>query len=187
MRLVAYSIVALAIVCVPAEGSAPPSGATGAVATTWRTFVSHSGWSIEYPAAWQVSSCVSCSDPSAPGVFVNFRPPISTATTDVMVEPLAGKPAAQSAMQWLEEVKSEANLNPIIAEHRVLLSGFSGLQVRYKNTSTDTEMESTYFVFGSKTYAVEFDTDAKGGALEGLSGYALYKHMIKSFKIKDVR
>src|SRR6266568_2948010 len=86
----------------------------------WKTFSNRAGWSIDYPAEWNISSCHSCSDVTAPGVFVSFFPP---AVKDydqgsLMIEHLTDKPADKSAGEWLADVKKTNNLNPQIKEEK---------------------------------------------------------------------
>src|SRR5579871_2578106 len=107
-------------------------------APTWKLFSSHGGWDMRYPSGWHISSCRSCTDPKASGVFVNFSPP-SGHGGSVMVEPLADKPSSKDVDEWLSEVAKTNNWNPHGREEKMILNGLAALKVRYR-TAAQGEM-----------------------------------------------
>jgi hypothetical protein len=151
----------------------------------WRTLTNRGGWSIEYPPLWQVSSCTNCPDPTAPEVYVSFSLPSSPASS-VMVEPLADRPAGQSVDAWLEEIKRSNNLNPIDTESSTTVNGLPGLRVRYRHSS-GCQIEETYLVAGSKTYAISLACQELAKKDEGIANYPLYQHMVETFKAQGSR
>jgi hypothetical protein len=150
----------------------------------WKTFTNRAGWSIDYPAEWKISSCHSCSDVTAPDVFVSFFPP---AVKDydqgsLMIEHLADKPADKSADEWLAYVKKTHNLNPQMKEEKFTLNSLPALRVRYRNPAgSGYEMETVYIVSNSKTFAMTFD-GKPGASVESLRNYTIYLRMLSTFK-----
>src|SRR5262245_47332201 len=111
----------------------------------WKTFSNRAGWSMNYPANWTVASCHSCSDPTAPDVYVDFFPPKNRETGFVMVEHLASQPSTMTVNQWLMELKRTANQNHQLAEESYMLNGMPALRVRYYNSSDrGHQMEAVY-------------------------------------------
>src|ERR1700749_180373 len=83
----------------------------------WKTFSDRAGWSIAYPSDWSIGSCRSCSDSTAPDVYVNFFPPNNQgAGSSVTVQHLANQSTNTASDQWLEEVVRTANQNPQVSE-----------------------------------------------------------------------
>ena len=153
--------------------------------TRWETFTNRSGWSIDYPANWKISSCHSCPDPSAPDVLVDFSPPGVQDSNQgwLMIERLADKPANKSLDEWLAEVKSADNRIPQIKEEKSTLNGLPALQVRYRNPSGNGyEMETVYVISNLKTFAISFQ-GKEGSSIESLGNYAIYRRMLSTFKI----
>lgn len=154
-------------------------------ASMWRVFTNRAGWSIKYPVSWKIASCHSCSDPTAPNVFVDFFPPEHSDHDWVMVEPLKDKPTGVSVEAWFTEVKRTANLNPQISEQRLKLGHLPALKVRYRNPSGGgREMEEVYVVSGSQTFSISFDGEKPGLAMEQHENYQIYLEMVASFKVK---
>lgn len=154
-------------------------------ASKWRVFSNRAGWSIKYPADWKIASCRSCSDPTAPNVFVDFLPPGDSDTGWVMIEHLRDKPPSTSLEAWFTEVKRTANLNPQIFEQRLKLGQLAALKVRYRNSSGGgLETEDVYVVSGSRTFSISFDGERPGVALERHENYPIYLEMVESFKVK---
>jgi len=151
----------------------------------WKSFSNRAGWTINYPANWTVGSCKSCSDPSAPDVYVNFSHPEGGTLGEVMVESLASKPAETSVEAWFADVKRSANQNPRLKEQRFTLDGLPALRVRYRNPSQrGYESESVYVVSGAQTFAIEFDGVEQGRSLETSGNYSVYLQMVKTFRVK---
>lgn len=153
--------------------------------TRWETFTNRSGWSIEYPANWKITSCHSCLDPSAPDVFVDFSPPEVKDFDEgwLMIERLADKPANKSLDEWLAEVKSTDNRIPPIKEEKSTLNGLPVLQVRYRDPSgKGYEMETVYVISNSKTFAISFQ-GKEGPSIESLGNYGIYRRMLSTFII----
>ena len=158
------------------------SGETQAVG--WKIFSNRSGWSIHYPANWSTGSCHSCPDPKKAGVYVDFFPPKHQASDGwVMVSPLADYPKDTSLDDWFSRIDTTANLNPIIRKQRLTLNGAPAAKVRYRNPSLG-EMEETYIVSGSHTFAISFsvDRDIQSLHLEDLGNYPAYLKMLDTFK-----
>jgi len=154
-------------------------------AAKWKTFSNRAGWSIEYPADWKISSCHSCSDVTAPNVFVDFFPPVEKDYDEgwLVVEHLADKPADRSADEWLAEVKRTDSLNPQIKEEKSTLNSSLAFQVRYRNPSgRGYEMEAVYVICNSKTFAISFQ-GKDGSSIESLRNYPIYRRMLSTFKI----
>ena len=161
--------------CALAYGGAP----------RWKVFSNRAGWSIRYPAGWKIASCKNCTDPTAPDVDVDFFPPKDSDSGSVMVEHLQDKPSGETVDAWLTEVKQTANLNPRLKEERFTLNGLPALKVRYRNDSGGGyEIEEVFVISGSQTFAVSFDGDKPGFALEAYGNYAIYVRMLETFKVK---
>jgi hypothetical protein len=155
--------------------------------SAWKLFKSRGGWSISYPKQWRVSSCRSCKDPTAPGVFVDFFPP--TMKTDegwVMVEPLRDRPSRTAEDDWLSNISKTANVNAQISKEKMRVDRFPALKVRYRTKDGD-EMESVYVAARSRTLVVDFNADQSGnrpGApLETLPNYQSYRQMLDTLRI----
>jgi hypothetical protein len=149
----------------------------------WKTFANRAGWSVSYPGNWSVESCKTCTDPTAPEVFVNFFPPPEMeAEGSVMIEPLADKPADISVDAWLEQLPTRANHNPLRRETRVMLNGTPALQVRYRTDAGD-DKEAVYVVSGVRTFEIEFSTEQPHVPLERLANYTTFQAMLEAFQI----
>jgi hypothetical protein len=161
------------------------SGLAKSKESTWKSFSNRAGWTINYPANWTVSSCKSCSDPSAPDVYVNFSHPKDGTFGEVEVEPLTSKPAEVSVDAWLSKVKQSANQNPRLNEQTFTLDGLPALRVRYRNPfQKGYESESVYVVSPSRTFAIEFGGVEMGRSAETSMNYSTYLEMVKSFRVK---
>lgn len=152
-----------------------PCSAQAQDTSGWKTLTSKGGWTIEYPASWQVWSCHSCPDPTAPNVYVSFGN-LSPNGPLVMVEPLADKPLNEDIEQWLNRLKGTNNLNPIVSADSISIKGLRGLRVKYK-TAGNTPMEETYLVSGSRTFAISLAT-------AGSRELAIYQQMVSTFAVK---
>jgi hypothetical protein len=152
----------------------------------WKTFSNRAGWSIAYPADWSISSCRSCSDPTAPDVYVDFFPPNKQgAGSSVMVQHLADQPSNVTLDQWFAEIKRTANQNPQVSEERVSLDGRAALKVRYRNPNNGGYwLEAVYVVAHGQTFSIDFSGEAGVPALEPLENYKIYLDMVKSLKLK---
>lgn len=151
-------------------------------ASDWKTFSNRGGWSVQYPPDWKISSCRSCSDPTAPDVFVDFLPPGNGDSGWVMIEHLQDKPANENVDRWLAYVEKSADLNPILHEERFTLRGLPALRVRYRNPSLD-ETEAVYISSDAQTYSIEYQ-DGDHKTLESSPNYQTYRRMTKSFTVK---
>jgi hypothetical protein len=120
-------------------------GAQTVDVSRWVTFANRAGWSIKHPANWIVGSCVQCSDPTDPNVFVTISNPSTKEL--IMIERLVDKPGNQTVEQWLNDVKVSTDLNPIISQEWISLNGTRALKVISSN-------ESIYLVHDLKTFAV---------------------------------
>lgn len=118
----------------------------------WRTFSSHSGWTINYPKSWVIGSCRACPDPTIPGVFVALSDP-QERNSVVLIEQLAEKPPAISVEQWLRHVEGTANLSQRIEDQWTLLGGQRALRVTTRSLNGTTS-ETVYVVRGSQTFSV---------------------------------
>jgi len=127
----------------------------------WKTFANSAGWSIKYPGEWQISSCVQCSDPSDPDVFVFLSNPATKAW--IMIEPLIDKPGDQTVEEWLNDVKQTVNLSPRIGEKWVLLDGTRALKVITQGG--DSTHENVYVVHDSRTFYISFQTGTPSESL----------------------
>lgn len=149
---------------------------------TWKIFSNRAGWSISYPADWNIGSCRSCKDPTASEVFVDFFPPGKIDSDGwVTVEHLSSKPSDSSVYVWLADTAKKANLNPRLREERITLDGSPALKVRYR-TATGDETEAVYVVVGLQTFEIHFGGQAPGVPLEKLSNYATYLKMLGTFR-----
>jgi hypothetical protein len=152
---------------------------------SWKTFSNRAGWSMNYPGDWTVASCRSCSDPTAPEVYVDFFPPKKREAGFVMGEHLADKPSTTTANEWLNDLKKTANQNPPLTEERFTLNGMPALRVRYRNPSDGgLETEAVYVVSRGQTFSIGFSAEGGGAHLESLGSYATYLEMVKTFKTK---
>lgn len=150
----------------------------------WKIFSNRAGWSMKYPADWKIGSCHSCSDPTAPHVYVDFFPPEKQGSGYVIVEPLAQQPLTMTLDQWFEHVKISADQNPQLGQKRFTLNGLPALRVRYRNSSgSGYETESVYVVSRRRTFAIEFDPQRGGISLEASRNYVSYLEMVKTFTI----
>ncbi len=157
-----------------------PSNATAAAKATplsWTTFKNRGGWSIDYPHGWAVSSCHVCRDPAAPGISVSFTGPRDD--DFVMVEPLADKPAAQTAAQWLNEIAATANLNTIVEKHPASLDGHFALVVRYR-FADGTPWDEIYVADGNRTFQI-------GPLPTQAPSLPVLRHMVATFKTRPVK
>ena len=151
----------------------------------WKTFSNRAGWSMNYPGDWTVASSHSCSDPTAPEVYVDFFPPKKREAGFVMVEHLADKPSTMTVDEWLNDLKKTANQNPLLTEERFTLNGLPALRVRYRNPSDGgQEMEAVYVVSRVQTFSIDFSGESGGVSLEASGNYATYLEMVKTFKVK---
>jgi hypothetical protein len=125
----------------------PPKEQT--VDVSWKTFANKAGWTIQHPGNWKVGSCRQCSDPTDPNVFVTISNPLTKEL--IMIERLIDKPGDQTVEQWLNNVKVSTDLNPIISQEWISLSGTQALKV------VSRESENIYVVRGSKTFAIRAD------------------------------
>ena len=143
----------------------------------WRTFTSRSGWSVSYPTEWTDGSCNSCSDPGAPGMFVGFYPPENKSSNDdmVMIEPLAGRRANETVDQWLADIKTSANQNPIIGQGWISVNGVRALSVRYRYADSHL-YDTVYIMNGSEMFEIE------GPAISHAAMTEIYKTMVASFR-----
>jgi hypothetical protein len=154
----------------------------------WKLFKSRGGWSISYPKQWEISSCRSCKDPTAPGVFVDFFPPgMRTDEGWVMVGPLQDKPSGMTTDDdWLGKISKTNNVNKQIAEEKVRLNRIPALKVRYR-TENREEMESVYLAVGSRTFVVNFTSDLSanrsGVPLESFPNYRCYLKMLDTLRV----
>lgn len=106
---------------------------------------------MRYPDSWQIGSCDSCADPTAPSVFVNLYNP---ATGDkITVDPLDDKPAATPADQWLAEVSRTTVDNPRASQEWITINGSRALRV-INNNPDSTQSENIYLLKGVKTFAI---------------------------------
>ncbi len=175
-KAIAYAAIVCCAIAIPYSTSADRTPPPSVLAQTkWEVFRSEGGWSITFPHGWQVSSCHTCSDPHTAGNFVMFGSGVVDDDDSVMVEPLAPRPANQRVKQWLDDLKHNANLNPIAGEQWITLNGKPALQVtyRYQNSS---RYRVIYVVDGSRAYSLTgptFPTDAS---------YDTFKRMVASFK-----
>ena len=125
-----------------------------------------------------------CTDPAAPNVFVDFFPPIDNGSDGwVMVDHLSNKPSGVSVDAWFNDLERKANLNPIIDEQRLTLSGLPALRVRYRNPYVG-EMESVYIISGSRTFEVEFADEKPLRPMEHMRNYPTYRRMLGTFKVR---
>jgi len=122
------------------------------VTATWIAFASKSGWTIKYPPKWQVGSCNSCTDPTAPNVPVSFFDPSSRDL--VRIEILQNKPGDQTIEGWLHRVAETAVLNPRISEEWTDLDKRRALTVRTRNPDS-TQSENIYVVDQSRTVFIQ--------------------------------
>jgi hypothetical protein len=155
-------------------------------ASKWKTFSNRAGWSIDYPADWKISSCHACPDPAEADVFVNFFPPTPREFDkgSLMIVPLVDKPAGKGTEEWFSEVKKTHNLNTQIKEESLTLNNLPALKVRYRNPSgLGYEMETTYVISNSKTFAISFQGGKPGSILETLGNYPIYLRMLSTFRI----
>jgi len=151
----------------------------------WKVFSNRAGWSVKYPADWKIASCHSCSDPTAPDVYVDFFPPETSDSGWVMISHLGNKPPNATLDAWFSDIKQRANQNPRISEERLTLGDLPALKVRYRNPSGGgREMEHVYVVSGSQTFSISFGGEKPGLALEQYENYPIYLEMVKSFKVK---
>ncbi len=143
----------------------------------WRTFTSRSGWSVSYPADWTDGSCNSCSDPAAPDMFVGFYPPKNKSSNDdiVMIEPLAGRHAKETVDQWLDDIKTSANQNPIIGQGWTSVNGARAFTVRYRYADSSVG-DTVYIMNGSKMFALS------GPPISHAADLQIYKNMVASFR-----
>lgn len=148
----------------------------------WRTFTSREGWSIQYPSDWRTGTCHSCTDPHAPGVFVDFFPPSKRDQGLVIVEPLERKPSSTTAETWLAQIASNANQNPRLNEQKLTVAGEPTLRVRYR--APTGEMEQVFVVWGAKTFSITFDNGGAHGPLEKSPHYADFNKMVGSFRFQ---
>jgi hypothetical protein len=128
----------------------------------WKTFANRAGWSIKHPSDWKVGSCNSCSDPTDPYVFVSLYHPSDNAL--MMVQHLIDKPENQTVRQWLDDLKSTANLNPRISEEWITLDGQPALKVITSNPD-NTQGEDIYVVYGDRTFYVSFERNTPSDAI----------------------
>lgn len=150
-----------------------------------KTFANRAGWTMNYPADWTVASCFSCSDPTAPEVYVDFFPPKKPEAGSVIVEHLADMPSNMSVDEWLNELKKTENQNPQLTEKRFTLNNLPALRIRYRNPSDGgQEMEAVYVVSRGQTFSIGFSAEGGGLPLEASGNYATYLEMVKSFKAK---
>jgi hypothetical protein len=172
-KAITLSVVALSVLAMYVPGWANQ---------TWKIFSNRAGWSISYPADWNIGSCRSCKDPTAPEVFVDFFLSAKIESDGwVMVEHLASKPSDISADGWLADTAKKANLNPRLSEERITLDGSPALKVRYR-TATGEETEAVYVVAGLETFEIHFSGQAPGVPLEKLANYATYLKMLGTFR-----
>ncbi|MGB0121986.1 MAG: hypothetical protein WA419_06725 [Silvibacterium sp.] len=101
-----------------------------------------------------------------------------------MIEHLADKPVNDSADEWFTKLKRTADLNLPVRERRSTLDGLPTLEVRYRaSPGSEGETDAVYVISGSKTFAIEFNSDKPGRALEQLENYGIYLRMMKTFQI----
>jgi hypothetical protein len=151
----------------------------------WRVFSNRAGWSIKYPADWKIASCHSCSDPTAPNVYVDFFPPGDSDSGWVMVSHLEDRPSSTTLDAWFNDVKQRANQNPRISEQRLTLGDLPALKVRYRNPSGGgRETEHVYVISDSQTFSISFGGEKPGLVLEKYENYPIYLEMVETFKVK---
>lgn len=151
----------------------------------WKVFSNRAGWSIRYPADWKIASCHSCSDPTAPDVFVDFLPLKDADSGWVMISHLDNKPPSTTMDAWFNDIKQRANLNPRISEERLTLGDLPALKVRYRNPSSGRrEMEHVYIVSDPQTFSISFGGEKPGLALEQYGNYPIYLEMLETFRVK---
>ena len=148
------------------HGQAVPSNDAG-----WKTFVNKAGWSIKYPATWQVSSCRSCPDPTDPNVFVSFYNPSTKEV--IMIERLVDKPDNQTLEAWLDDIQRTTNLNAAISEQWITVGGKRALKVINRNRDSTTS-ENIYVVHGAKTFAIRTGRNTPS--------YAIYLRILSTFR-----
>jgi len=151
--------------------------------STWTTFTSQAGWSVEYPRTWAPRSCTNCPDPSALGVFVAFSEPAGDAV--VLVQQLSNRPRGRSAQDWLREVERSANLNPIVSEDSVAIGDLPARVVRYRNEAADVDVETTYVVSDPNTFSISLSGRRLDALLGDLTAQEVYARIVASFTILD--
>ncbi len=148
----------------------------------WNVFSNGTGWSIHYPSDWIVESCKTCTDPTAPGAYVNFFPPSELeAEGSVNVAALPDKPADVSVDAWLEQMPTRGNHNPPRKETRITLNRAPALKVRYRTDDGD-DKEAVYVVSGSRTFAIEFSTEQPHVLVDHLANYEDFEKMLNTFE-----
>jgi hypothetical protein len=141
---------------------------------SWKTWVDRFGWSIEYPSTWTVNS--TCGIRCA----VGFSDPKTDFTSGgyISVNGLEDKPAKVSAGEWLAELKHTQNLNRMVSEVSVTIDNRPALTARYSQAAGN-QMEHTFVVNGNAVFEISVNAPEK---IEDLSEYAIYRHMLASFK-----
>ena len=144
----------------------------------WRSFTSRAGWTIKYPQNYQISSCNSCSDPTAPHVPVYFSDPTAGAIV-IDVDQFIDKPPNYEAKEWLSKLKHDVVLRPIVSEEWTSIDRVPALKVTYTS-----DYVRTYVVNDSKTFAIDSPSDFRGNpSLE-----RVYQQMLSTFRfVKRVR
>lgn len=150
--------------------------------TSWRTYVDERfGWSVEYPATWEVDNSCPPGCP-APGEAVSFENPETQ--TWVIVSVLPDPASGRSVDERLQALKAQ-NANPEIGEVRRELNGLPALTVRNeqpeKKGAYGTQMESTYIVTDTVHFEIAFH--AIRWKLEQMPDYPQYRRILESFRI----
>jgi hypothetical protein len=137
----------------------------------WKVFSNRAGWSIKHPSDWKIGSCNSCSDPTDPDVFVSLYHPSNHAL--MMIQHLTDKPKNQTVRQWLDDLKSTANLNPRISEEWLTFDGQPALKVITSNPDA-TQSENLYIVYGDRTFYLSFERNTPSDAI--------FRQMLSTFR-----
>ena len=139
----------------------------------WKTFQGRAGWTIDYPSSFHGFSCHNC--PTDGYSFMSFAPPGGASV--FMVSPVADRPGEQAADQWLMQLSTSLNLNPVIDREWITLDGARALKVITQNNADPghpVKLETVYVVHGERSFELSFEQSAATDAT--------FRKMLDSFR-----
>jgi len=153
---------------------------TTATTAAWKTYNSRGGWSMTYPAFWEVNTCDICQDYDHQYVFVQFY---HRSSGDGWVEVESWFEHTATAPYPLPMWIAKLNISkPWVSQRPLILNGLIGLDV-VANGFESIESETVYLAAGRKMFSVKF-VGRRDGPVADQRNYSIYRRMLETFQAR---